>query len=78
MTSKQKTTMHNDKHHNMEHSAHELMTVGHKAVEEMVQQRVAKQLEEKYAEKLDSIAEHVADGVGSHLKEMVTKSKNND
>ena len=62
--------MQNDKHHNMEHSAHELMTVGHKAIEEMVQQRVAKKLEEKYAEKLDSIAEHIAEGVGAHLADM--------
>ena len=62
--------MQNDKHHNMDHSAHEIMTIGHKAVEEMIQQRVAKKLEEKHAEKLDSIADHIAEGVGAHLEEM--------
>lgn len=62
--------MHDDKHHDMTHSAHELMTVGHKAVEEMVQHRVEKLLEEKYSDKLDDIAKHIADGVGEHLKEM--------
>ena len=37
--------MHKDKHHNMEHSSHDFMTSGHKAVEEIVQQKVVKILD---------------------------------
>ena len=67
--------MHNDTHHNMEHSAHELMTTGHKAVEEIIQKKVMKLLEEKHGEKLDSIANHIAEGVGAHLEEMNLEKK---
>lgn len=67
--------MQHDMHHNMEHSAHELMSTGHKAVEEIIQNRVIKLLEEKHSEKLDSIARHIAEGVGAHLEEMETEHK---
>jgi putative NIF3 family GTP cyclohydrolase 1 type 2 len=62
--------MHEDTHHNMDHSAHEMMTAGHKAIEEIVQKKVAKILEEKYGDKLNSIANHIAEGVGAHLEKM--------
>jgi hypothetical protein len=65
--------MHNDLHHDMKHSAHELMTTGHKAVEELVQKRVEKLIEEKHSKKLDEIAEHIAEGVGTHLSELSLK-----
>ena len=62
--------MHEDKHHSTDHSAHDLMKAGHKAVEEIIQQKVVKILEEKHGEQLDNIANHIAEGVGAHLKEM--------
>jgi hypothetical protein len=51
----------------MEHSAHELMSTGHKAIEEVITHKVATLLEEKYGNKLDAIAANIADAVGEHL-----------
>lgn len=59
-----------DHTHAVTHSDHDYMTMGHKAMEALVQERVMEQLRKTHAQEIEQLATHVADLVGAHLGDM--------
>jgi|GEM_PF-3923187 len=60
--------------HAVTHSDHDYMTMGHTAMEALVQERVMEQLRKTHAKEIDQLATHVADLVGAHIGDMHLES----
>ena len=64
----------NEHTHATTHSDHDYMTLGHKAFEALVQERVMEILREKHSNDIDNLATHVVTMIEAHIGDMHVES----